>query len=255
MESSEKYVSDELLRIIAAFASCFIFVKIFDWLRLFEGTAFYVHLVGETFSDILAFLILLLITLMTFGVPMYMLNLNRDAESDNELIDSNFGFWGLNVLLNQYMLSLGEFNYDNFADNPQTRICYFFFLASTFVSSLTMLNMLIAIMGDTFGRVMEKKDINSVQTRLQLMADNSHTIPRYSKEDDKRVFLFVVSPVERTGDDEDWAGTISQMTRVIETQVGNLSKQFDQRIRQLQEQNGELSKRVINIDRDLKNQV
>ena len=87
------------------------------------------------------------------------------------------------------------------------------------------------------------------------MADNSHTIPRYSEDDDKRVFLFVVSPVERSGDDEDWAGTVSQMTRVIETHVSNLSKQFDQRNNQLQEQVGELSKRVINIDRDLKSQV
>ena len=45
------------------------------------------------------------------------------------------------------------------------------------------------------------------------------------------------------------------MTRVIETHVNNLSKQFDQRNNQLQEQVGELSKRVINIDRDLKSQV
>ena len=36
----------EPLRVLAAFASCFILVKMFDWLRLFEETAFYVLLVG-----------------------------------------------------------------------------------------------------------------------------------------------------------------------------------------------------------------
>ena len=34
-----------------------------------------------------------------------------------------------------------------------------------------MLNMLIAIMGDTFDRMMENKDINAVRSKLELVAD------------------------------------------------------------------------------------
>ena len=39
------FVSNEALRVIAAFATCFTMLKFFDWLRLFEDTAFYVLLV------------------------------------------------------------------------------------------------------------------------------------------------------------------------------------------------------------------
>ena len=33
------------LRLIAAFSSCSLFVKVYDWLRLFDSTSFYVLLV------------------------------------------------------------------------------------------------------------------------------------------------------------------------------------------------------------------
>ena len=91
-------------------------IKVFDWLRLFEGTAFYILLVQETLKDVQSFMILLIAALMMFGMPMVMLNLNR-AEGD-EIVNETFSFWGLNLLLNQYLLALGEFNMDNFAGKP-----------------------------------------------------------------------------------------------------------------------------------------
>ena len=64
----------QALRVIAAFASCFTLLKLFDWLRLFEETAFYVLLAGVTLHDIRYFLLLLATTLMMFGVPLVMLD-------------------------------------------------------------------------------------------------------------------------------------------------------------------------------------
>ena len=162
-------IAVENLRAMAAIASCTLMVKVFDWLRLFENTAFYILLVMETMKDIKAFLILLMTTLMMFGIPMVMLYLNRT--DDNALVDATFGFWGFNLLLNQYLLALGEFNMDNFADQPQMILCFFFFISATFITQITMLNMLIAIMGDTFERVMENKEVNATQTKLELMSD------------------------------------------------------------------------------------
>ena len=69
------------------------------------------------------------------------------------------------------MLTLGEFSLDNFVDHPQTGVIYIFFIVATFISSVTMLNMLIAIMGDSFGRVMENKQLNSVRMKLTLMGE------------------------------------------------------------------------------------
>ena len=67
------WVPVETLRIIAAFVTCLTMLKLFDWLRLFEETAFYVLLVGETLYDIRYFMLLLFGALMMFGVPLLML--------------------------------------------------------------------------------------------------------------------------------------------------------------------------------------
>ena len=123
-------LSYETLRILAAGASFCLLVEFFDWLRLFERTAFYIMLLVETLSDITGFVILIVASLMLFGVPMAMLNLNRDESS--QVVEPTFGNWAANMILNQYFLALGEFNYENFADKPQGLICYFLFLAATF---------------------------------------------------------------------------------------------------------------------------
>ena len=45
-------------------------------------------------------------------------------------------------------------------------MCYILFIAATFSTQVVMLNMLIAIMGDTFERVIENRDVNAIKTKL-----------------------------------------------------------------------------------------
>lgn len=141
-----------------------------DFLRLFGETSFYIKLIFETVRDIQNFMIIFIVSLMMFGTPMYMLQLNRN--DDNAVVESVFGnFWPMNAFYNQYMLSLGEFTIDAFDDNPQTYLCYIFFLVATFLTQITFLNMLITLMGDTFGRVYESKNQFATMTKLEIMAD------------------------------------------------------------------------------------
>ena len=104
------------MRIFAAFASCLILLKLFDWLRLFERTAFYVLLIRDTLDDIRYFMVLILDMLMIFGIPLVMLDAN--SNEDKQLIDSAFNFWLLDLVFNQYLLSLGEFGLDNYEEHP-----------------------------------------------------------------------------------------------------------------------------------------
>lgn len=92
-----EWVSFEGLRVIASMASCLNLLKIFDWLRLFEGTSFYILLIENTIKDIGYFLIILFTALLTFGIPLSMLDLNRDK---NFLIDPVFAFWPLAMVYN-----------------------------------------------------------------------------------------------------------------------------------------------------------
>ena len=54
-------------------------------------------------------MLLMVISLMIFGIPMVMLNLNRSINGEEEVIQGVSSFWLPNVVLNQYLLALGEF--------------------------------------------------------------------------------------------------------------------------------------------------
>jgi hypothetical protein len=100
-------VDIDKLRVYASVASCLIVVKVFDWLRLFGNTSFYILLMTETLYDIRYFIVLIFLCLAMFGIPMVVLNQNRS--DDNSVISKTFDFWFIDMMINQYLLALGEF--------------------------------------------------------------------------------------------------------------------------------------------------
>ena len=192
-----------ILRILAALATCSNLLKIFDWLRLFQGTSFYILLIANTLRDIKEFFVIFLLSLITFGMPLHMLDLNRDE--DNLLVDSSFGFWPLDLIYNQYLLSLGQFDSleqlgEGASHEKMVRI---FFVAATFMTQITMLNMLIAIMGDSFDYATENRPKFAIKTKLEILGAQAPALPQVTEEMKKDVYLIVVRPEEVEEVEED----------------------------------------------------
>ena len=129
---------------------------IVDWLRLFESTSFYVTLILKTFTDIAYFLLIMLILLIYVGNAMYMLHLSADHdEEDSDIITPVFGNLLIDSALNQFNLMIGEYNIEGFAKHTNPALCYALFVITVVISQITFLNMLIAIMSDTFEKVID----------------------------------------------------------------------------------------------------
>ena len=188
---------------------------------------------------------------------MIMLNLNRSKEDGNEVIAPAFGHWSADMIVNQYMLSLGEFNYENFADQPNAAFCFGFFIASTFITQLVMLNMLIAIMGDTFERVIENRDVNATKTKLELMCDLVSTLQQTGKPgDEKKYFMFIVMPDDDQVDDEDdWEGSVNKITRLTSESINTQCDKLHKQNAQLQDSFDEFVKKDVVSDKHLRAHV
>ena len=141
----------------------------YNWLRIFDGTAFYIVLLSETIKDIRYFLALYILSLFIFGLPLELLNNN--SWEGKEIVESYTDNMLMNVIINRYLMTLGEFSLDSFAEHPQSGLCYLFFIFAAFISGVTMLSMLVALMSDSFGRVMENKQLNSTRMKLTLMGE------------------------------------------------------------------------------------
>ena len=81
---------------------------------------------------------------------------------------------------------------------------------------ITFLNMLIAIMGDTFDRVIEQRPTFSLKNKLMILAGMERIIRfKGERQDDSLVFLYVIQPVVSVenisgvdGDSESWRGKV-----------------------------------------------
>ena len=76
-----------------------------------------------------------------------------------------------------------------------------------------MLNMLIAIMGDSFGRVMENKQLNSVRMKLTLMGEHEHVFKSIKLSEEENYFMYLVTLDEHEPDElSSWEGSIKRMS-------------------------------------------
>lgn len=92
--------SIETARIVAAVSSVFLWLKVLEWLKLFDKTAFFIFLIQSTLRGITFFLIIMLISLMMFGTAFYLLSMSRTEE--NALVDLLVPWWAwpINVFQN-----------------------------------------------------------------------------------------------------------------------------------------------------------
>ena len=158
-------------------------MKVFDWLRLFDKTAFFIRLIQETVISIRSFLMILVLCYLMFGSAFYIININLGP--DEEIMPKLSNFWVFNAFESQYELSLGEYMVEDYRESETHQfLIYALFVLSSFIIQITFLNMLIAIMGDTFDRATEERENNARETKLQIMGDYVHLI---LKDEDEKV--------------------------------------------------------------------
>ena len=98
------------LRRMAVVSVMCLFMKFFDWLRLFDETAFYVSLMFHTIYSIQWFMLIMVIWWMAFGTAFQIINKNRlDEDPESSVVPHSNGAWLFDALQNQYELGLSEF--------------------------------------------------------------------------------------------------------------------------------------------------
>lgn len=197
-------------RLFAAVTVLPIFLKLLDWLRLFSDYAFYISLMLSTIVGIKAFIIILVIWYIMFGTTFYLIDLNNNdapntaPDDESEILYKEYTFWLFDAFEAMYQTSIGEFAVDTYANSAYSRMLFSFFIISTFLISIVFLNMLIAIMADTFDFAMENRAKNSRLTELQKMADCVNIINR----DQARMFkkISAIKFDDEDSDDDDLPG-------------------------------------------------
>ena len=146
-------------------------------------------------------------------------------------------------------MSLGEFHTSNYTEHEFMPFVWVLFVLATFFTQITMLNMLIAIMGDTFDKVTENKKTFTTRTKLLILGDYTGN---FLKQEKKNMFLFSINIDQEDQEDgfETWEGLIQRLRRFNTKQFDSLQEQLKSQISSMKEQFETTSKRDQAQDRE-----
>ena len=155
---------------LAAVAVGLIWFKLFTWMRIYDPTAFFMRLLAETFKDIFDFFIMFLVIISAFANVFYILNFGKMLMHEGALYEHSLESDILNSWITEYKIGLGSFDTSSY-EGTNDRLIWLIWFASTFLIQITFLNMLIAIMGNTFDKVMDKRQLSALKERINIMQD------------------------------------------------------------------------------------
>lgn len=180
---------------IAACAVCIQWFVLYYWMRLVPSLAFFVTFLVEVIKDIAGFVVMFVICILMFGNAIYIINNgdkdNRSAyfEKGELLFTESWGNEFIDSMFGQYQVTIGMGDIYGGANT----LVWLFYMATTLFTQLTFFNMLIGIMGQTFERVCEGRDRNSLMERTKMTADFLWILILDKKIKDKR-YMYLVRP-------------------------------------------------------------
>lgn len=155
--------------ITAALAVFFLWLKLFYFLRLFKPTSSFIRMIIEMLSDIKIFLLIFFTGILAFSNTYFIL--------DTGSHQPNASF--IHSFLYVYLMNLGEFDFEYYDQTEFGPYYWAIFLMSTMFIMIILLNLLIAIMGDTFDRVMEVAKESQLKQICQFIDEYAFLLPEH----------------------------------------------------------------------------
>ena len=183
-------VNNELQRTINSFITFFMWFKLLYFLRIFKTTGYLIGMILEVVKDMRHFFLVLLVTIIAFASSFLAISLGNDEA--NQFTTSN-----LDATIFTYRMVLGDFDTGAFGE-VATPVVWILFLLCTIFNMIVMLNLLIAIISETFARVTGLADQKIYQEMAALIAENSYLVSQKVIETyaEENKYLMIVENLE-----------------------------------------------------------
>lgn len=129
-----------------------------SYFRLFDDTRYMINLLSEVFSDMISFLILLTYSTYSFSL-IYFIMVNNISEPQP------FSHY----VSQAYLLNLGDFDTEGYG-----LFEWLIFFFASVINPLIMLNLLISIMGDTYGRVQAEQELADMRELTEMVIEGEY---------------------------------------------------------------------------------
>ena len=183
----EYFTSDypQFERAVNGLSAFLMWLKFLYFLRMYRQSSKFISMIVAVISDMKIFLLVFLVSLITFSQSMYIISNNNEPE--HRFISS---IW--DSLLFTYNISLGSWDVTGFGEANKF-IMITLFLMSTLFLCIIMLNLLIAVISDTYARVNESSQNELYRNFADLIVENEFLIPAslIEEHDKKGTYLYI----------------------------------------------------------------
>jgi len=158
-----------------AIAAVIMWLKFLYFFRIFQATGYLIRMIIEVIIDMKSFLTVLVIIILAFALPFMVLAFANENEDDQFV----GGF--MSAFKYTYLIGLGEWDAGGFG-SVNRFLVWVYFIGTTVCQFVVLMNLLIAIIGDTFGRVAGDAIACMYQEMANIIAENDQLIPDYARE-------------------------------------------------------------------------
>lgn len=164
-------IRSDAFSILLAMQCIFLFAKVQYFSRVFASAKnSLVDTLKVVISDVKWFLMFILLTLISFALAFYILFRQEDKVEFNRV-------W--HAIVSMFSFMLGGFDFHVFfkSKNPEAAVC--FFVLYEFIMAIMLLNLLIAIMTDSYSKVMENEHLWNLCSKAQIIDELETTLPKW----------------------------------------------------------------------------
>lgn len=183
-----------------------LFFKLFLGMNQFKDMRILFRLVKEVTKDMIPFSYFTVMALVMVGTTMYHLGttVTEEVEGEFKRVEEEPIYMSV---LNVYLIIFGEYSLDDY--KPAQWVVFIF---ATLLLSLIMLNLLIAIMSDTFERVMAEIEQSDGLELNDLILD-AESIQFWRRKDERHSYLHWVE--YKKGGEFNWVGKTNAMKNAM----------------------------------------
>ena len=194
-----------------SWAVLLMWLKVFYFGRIFESTAALITMVIQITFDMKYFLVVFILAVAGFG-NCFMI-LSRNYGTDNMFTGETY--W--RAFIYAYNQAMGNFDTEAYQNDDKYYLFFIWFL-NTMVTLIIFLNLLIAIMGDSFDRVQETSDSNTLRELAGIMVENELLLNRKKVFGDAK-YIIVIQEQKAEDTTDSWEGRLKYLRKVMDKAV------------------------------------
>ena len=198
---------------VAAMGVLTMYLKLFYFGRIMNSTSTIVRMIIEISKDIVPFLFLVIVVILGFTNAFYIIALNTDLEEGETRVQR---FTNNNVFLAityTWKNGLGDFITDEFDANNFSVMVYIIWIACTFMVLIVFLNVLIAVLSDSFDKIQETLENNLLKEMATMMSENEVFVNRKKLFKDVKYLIIIKKNFSQSRDR--WGGRLDYVNKIV----------------------------------------